>query len=107
MKSVLLSAALATLLMFGRLAGGHAYAQETADTDASSIETLVERHAANDRIQTERPSLQPEQREQRQRSENGFIEAIGKFFAWLIKNFGRKSPVGRCWRYISAIPGRQ
>ncbi|WP_018146539.1 DUF4129 domain-containing protein [Henriciella marina] len=88
MKSVLLCAALAILLLFGPLPGGDAYAQENGDTDAASVETLVERHAANDRIQTERPSFQPEPREERRRSENGLLEAIGKFFAWLIQNFG-------------------
>lgn len=67
-------------------------AAQTGDGASASergeIEALVEAHTENTRIQTERPDFQPEPREPPDRSRNGFLEAIGKFFAWLFGNFG-------------------
>ncbi|WP_084396748.1 DUF4129 domain-containing protein [Henriciella aquimarina] len=61
-----------------------AFAQsDPGEDEAGRIERLVERHAGNDRIQTERPEWEPETPDIEPRDRNPFIEAIGDFFAWL------------------------
>ena len=84
LKGVVAAIAVLTLVPFLCPAG----AQEAAPDDRQSVERLVEEHSADGRIQTERPQFQPEPRPPRRRSDNGFLEAIGRFFAWLFGNFG-------------------
>lgn len=87
MKSILLSALLAVLVFASPLPGALAHAQDAA-SDEADVEALVEAHTSNSRIQSERPTLEPELDDAPPRRNNGIIEAIGKFFAWIFQNFG-------------------
>lgn len=84
MRGLLAAMAISLALTFGLTAA----AQAGGGQEPESIERLVEEHAGNDRIQTERPQFQPEPPEPRRQSENDFLKAIGEFFAWLFSNFG-------------------
>lgn len=88
MKSILLSAALIIACLAGAPSGNAALAQENDSASRTDVETLVEAHRANSRIQTERPDFEPEEDEVREPRDNSFIEAIGKFFARLFRDFG-------------------
>ena len=87
MKSILLSALLVVLVFASPFLNAQAIAQAAA-SDEADVEALVEAHTANGRIQSERPTFEPEPDEGTPRRNNHIIEAIGKFFAWIFQNFG-------------------
>ena len=66
MKSILLSAALIIACLAGAPSGNAALAQEKDSASRTDVETLVEAHRANSRIQTERPDFEPEEDEVRE-----------------------------------------
>lgn len=97
MKRILAAIAVLFVLPVGAVAA----AQTSGDEDAGSVERLVEQHRADERIQTERPQFEPEPRKQRRQSDNAFLKAIGRFFAWLFSHFGWLFR----WLLIAAVAG--
>ena len=88
MREAVRTVLVAWVMLLGLAATPPCHAQADDGPDRARVEQLVESHAANDRLQTERPEWEPEAPDFEPRKRNPIIEAIADFFAWLFRSFG-------------------